>query len=159
MKVVFLDFDGVINSVAFHEAREKQKPNFEPQALSMEWWAEGIDPDAVGRLNGLLERTGAKVVVSSTWRLGTNRGWLQRVLEMRGFKGEVIGVTERYTGHDRCFEIRRWLETTRVRGFAILDDDWDARIVGHFVKTDSAVGLTDEDVEKAVGILSEGQGT
>lgn len=157
-KVLFLDFDGVINSTAFHETREKQKPNFEPAKLSMEWWAEGIDPDAVGRLNGLLKRTGAKVVVSSSWRLGTDRAWLQRVLEMRGFEGDVIGITERYTGN-RCFEIRRWLETTRVQSFAILDDDWDARIVGHFVKTDSAVGLTDEDVEKAVEILGEAQGT
>lgn len=97
-KVLFLDFDGVINSTAFHETREKQKPNFEPAKLSMEWWAEGIDPDAVGRLNGLLKRTGAKVVVSSSWRLGTDRAWLQRVLEMRGFEGDVIGITERYTG-------------------------------------------------------------
>lgn len=160
MKVVFLDFDGVLNSTTFHEASGKrQQPNSLPSKLSMEWWAEGVDPEAVARLNGLLKRTGAKVVVSSSWRLGTDERWLQRVLEMRGFEGEVIGKTERWVERDRSYEIQRWLATTRVEGFVILDDDGGADIAGHFVRTDFNAGLTDEDVERAVKVLGEAQGT
>jgi len=157
MKVVFLDIDGVVNSGPYKD-KLQQEANFQPPALSMAWWAEGIDPEPVKLLNALLKRTGAKVVVSSTWRLGATEAWLQRVLEMRGFEGEVIGMTERHHGRNRSYEIMRWLATTRVEGFVILDDEREADIPGHFVKTDFEVGLTDVDVERAVAILGESQG-
>lgn len=155
MKVVFLDFDGVINSGPFTDAlKQKQDLNIQPPKLSMKWWAAGIDPDAVVLLNGLLNRTGSKVVVSSTWRLGTDRSWLQCVLEMCGFEGEVIGVTERFPGKDRRIEIQDWIDRHSVENFVILDDNGGAWIHRHFVQTDFEVGLTDELVEKAVKVLS-----
>jgi len=159
MKVVFLDFDGVLNSTAYDKVKARQDPSSELEPLSIEWWAEGLDPVAVERLNGLLKRTGAGVVVSSSWRLDTYKGWLQRVLEMRGFKGKVIGTTWRFVGYSRNYEIKRWLELTRqgcaVNRFVVIDDNVGANIPGHFVHTDFSVGLTDRDVEKAVAILGE----
>lgn len=154
MKVIFLDIDGVLNSGPYTDAM-KQDPNFKPRELSMEWWAEGLDPAAVKLLNSLVERTGAKVVVSSTWRLHTTVGWLQRVLRMRGYEHRVHGMTERFVGRDRSYEIMRWLATTKAEQFVVLDDKREADIAGHFVKTDSEVGLTEELVEKAVRILGE----
>jgi hypothetical protein len=51
--IVFLDIDGVLNC--------KKTPN--PRKLPYI-----IDPKLLKRFEGLLERTGAKVVLSSTWR-------------------------------------------------------------------------------------------
>jgi hypothetical protein len=157
VKVIFLDFDGVLNSGPYTDSL-KQKVNFKPRELSMDWWAEGLDPVCVKLLNKLVERTGAVIVVTSTWRLHATLGWLQRVLRMRGFEHRVYGATERHVGQARSYEIQRWLGTKRLEQFVILDDDDKANIAGHFVKTDPEVGLTVGLVEKAVKILSESQG-
>jgi len=53
MKVIFLDIDGVLNS--------KNTPN--PRKLPYI-----VDSRLLARFKRLLDRTGAKVVLSSTWR-------------------------------------------------------------------------------------------
>ena len=53
MKVIFLDIDGVLNCSKTHNPRNL------PYV---------IDPKLLKRFERLLERTGAKVVLSSTWR-------------------------------------------------------------------------------------------
>jgi len=151
MKVVFLDFDGVLNSAAFLLIVKER----DSQSLSMEWWAESIDPSAVSRLNGLLASTGARVVVSSTWRICTSVAWLQEVLEMRGFTGDVYDKTNRIYEVDRSSEIEEWLDRHVVDAYVILDDDSDAEIEGHFVRTDYLAGLTDGDVREAEAILGK----
>jgi hypothetical protein len=173
MKVLFLDFDGVLNSIGFliehgddHSPLETIPPN--------EVWAHGdfvnldilegmvaqVDPIAVGRLNTLLSATGAKVVISSTWRLTLSPIGLQWVLDLAGFQGEVIGATPwirpkigEYVPRGR--EIKKWLqEHPEVDHFAILDDDSDMEDLGvFFVKVNNKVGLQDKDVELATHIL------
>jgi len=150
LKVVFLDFDGVLNSA---EYTSTLNPDALYPKLSTEWWAHGLDPKAIERLNVLLERTGAKVVVSSSWRINTTVEWLREVLESRGFRGKVIGMTEHYSGAARCEEISAWLQGRPVKSFVIFDDDEDASIEGHFIRTDFEVGLTPEHVDQAVAIL------
>jgi hypothetical protein len=54
MKVVFLDIDGVLNCT------KTKNPRKFPYV---------VDPKLLARLNRLLERTAAKVVLSSSWRL------------------------------------------------------------------------------------------
>lgn len=147
--VVFLDFDGVLNDEAYLLRSDRD----EEPGLSMWWWAKALDPALVELLNGLLERTGAKVVVSSSWRVGASKEWLQSVLESRGFKGEVIDVTPRSYGCNRSDEIEAWLLTHEVESFVILDDDERARIEGRFVRTSMKVGLTRRHIEKAEAIL------
>ena len=155
MKVVFLDFDGVINNADTLRS-EEQEANFEAPHLSMEWWAAGLDKGMVALVNDLLDRTGAKVVVSSSWRMGATTCWLQAVLEEVGFTGEVIGTTPRFTGVDRSEEIAAWVQghSGQVEQFVILDDDWDANIPGHFIRTSFKVGLTPRHIDKAVAILN-----
>src|SRR5262245_20949878 len=53
MKVIFLDIDGVLNCARTHNPRRL------PYV---------IDPRLKKHLDGLLERTGAKIVLTSTWR-------------------------------------------------------------------------------------------
>lgn len=177
MKIIFLDFDGVINSEDWFKRR---KLLFEIGDIHAQYPFYEIDPDAVKRLNSIIERTGAKVVVSSTWRHGRTVESLTSILNNRGFKGEVIDVTPHLGGVDgytvpRGCEIEFWLEKkgfrrinwsieklrkaqekSEVKTYVILDDDTDMLYSQseHFVNTSWKYGITDGDVEKCVNILN-----
>lgn len=155
MVVVFLDIDGVLNSEQYMKTKKGTVYAEGFQYPGLEWWADGLDPEAMERLNRLVERTGAEIVVSSTWRLGGDVEWLQKILEMRGFRGRVIGVTPRYGDGPRSREIAAWVDRFGPKRYVVLDDDSDAEIPGKTVRTSFRCGLTDEDVDKAVGILGE----
>ncbi|WP_297219861.1 HAD domain-containing protein, partial [uncultured Prevotella sp.] len=68
-KYIFLDFDGVINT---------QNDEF--------------DKNAVANLRRLLERTDAKIIISSTWRL-QGMEYIQQLWQEYHLSGEVIGLT------------------------------------------------------------------
>jgi hypothetical protein len=155
MKIIFLDFDGVLNSEAFCRANGNR---FLPETL---------DVAAVARVNTLIARTGAKVVVSSTWRLGYSLDQLRGILARHGFSGEVLGVTPVIQDLDedgifvtrkapRGLEIQRWIDDQPEppEAFVILDDDADMEhLAGRLVRTLFDTGLGDEHVEAAVELL------
>ena len=161
MRICFCDFDGVLNSHSFFNSTEnKEGP------------AGAIDPKAVARLNAIIAKTGAKVVISSSWRYGRSVERLQAILEERGFVGEVIDKTADcvymdapnpkdsnfYHAYPRCDEIQEWLDRhPEVKSFVVLDDDREAEVPGHkdrFIHTNTFLGgLLDEHVEEAIGIL------
>jgi hypothetical protein len=157
--ILFLDFDGVLNSAAFFRSPE-----------SKDGEAGALDPKAVARLNTIIAKTGAKVVVSSSWRYGRSVAELQAILDERGFVGEVIDKTADaihmdaadpkesgfYRAYARGDEIREWLDRhPEVKSFVALDDDWEMDAVKeNHVKTNTFVGgLLDHHVEEAIRIL------
>ena len=79
MKIAFLDFDGVLNSLAFLRR--------DPGPL------DRLDPTALVLLNVLVQRSGADVVISSSWRLQRSLDELRRLLKQLGFIGNVGGCT------------------------------------------------------------------
>jgi hypothetical protein len=149
--VVFLDFDGVLNcqeylqrlnGVVYHDSDE-------------------LMVDRVTLVNDIINRTGARIVISSSWRLCHTLDKLRRILIARGFKGEVIGTTPSdlndlpippFDTRQRGHEIQAWLdEHPDVKRFVIIDDDADmAHLMKHLVKTTFASGLQPEHVERAV---------
>lgn len=165
--VIFLDFDGVLNGLGTRE-----KPSPVHQGLF-------LNPDRVTLVNQLCERTGAVVVVSSSWR--TRRhvvgapdaclslDELRAALAHAGFTGEVVDKTPDLArldsiGRDgetvelwRCpprrKEIAAWVEQHKPEAWVILDDDLDAGIQGHFVHIDKRCAITQKNVEDAVRIL------
>lgn len=154
MKLIFLDFDGVINSSKFYEDKEKG--------------VIGLDPKAVALVNEICDRTGALVVVSSSWRHGESRTTLQEILGKVGFTGKVLGMTPDlstrheglWTAKTRGDEIFQWIEDSSpnihgpIESFVILDDDSDMEPLAHrHIKTDHAIGLTSNHVERAVTML------
>lgn len=165
MRVLFLDFDGVINnSRTWSEfARSGDEMLVIPTA-----------PECIERLNRLVAETGARVVISSSWR--NFAGWdsLAPALATRGFTGEVIGETPNlvnepgwldrwrtregapfaYERLERGWEIREWIAAHDVTAFAILDDCSDmAELKPWLVHTDAEIGLDDPDVERAKWLL------
>ena len=91
MKALFLDFDGVLNSHEFLYVAARNR-DYEERAGNehME-----LDPVAVARLNRVIAATGAKVVVSSSWRHGRTAEWLHNTLKKAGFITRDSRVKER----------------------------------------------------------------
>ena len=164
MKVLFLDIDGVLCLRTSHY--------------------QYFDKVCCDRIKLILEKTGAKIVVSSTWRRGHTlqslkelmaRGYDLEVFESEerveiekagAFNSEVIiGMTPvlniEYTNpetpYGRGVEISAWLlEHPEITQYVVIDDDRLDIIVPHkdfLVQTDTRIGITDTDVQKAMIIL------
>ena len=175
MKVLFLDIDGVLNSEnwfgyrlyciknnMFNEVINFVNTNDEciKHKLSM------IDDRAIANLNRIVEETGCKVVLSSSWRscIEAENTLTEYLLKLKGFKYELYDVTPRLWFNDfsirRGEEIKLWLdkesEKNEIESFVILDDDSDMlpEQMNNFIYVDGQVGLTDRDVFAAIEILN-----
>lgn len=149
--LIFLDIDGVLNSDTWFASLGRE-PNGN---------VDDIDPSAVRRLNSLVERTDAKIIISSTWRLFYRRPALQSILSRCGLKSRIAGVTPTVPNGVRGDEIQSWLNVSNLipgayspTGMVILDDDADmAHLSPWLVRTSAHVGLTEEDVDRAVDVI------
>ena len=149
--VLFLDVDGVLNSARFLRENPGAFDRGEDEAGAM-------DTVAVARLEQVLVRTGALIVVSSTWRILNTVEQILDFLHRRGApSAKIIGVTPHLTGY-RGEEIKTYLkEHPEVTRFAIVDDDSDMAPYHHkLVKTTWEEGMLDEHVELLVTMLNEG---
>ena len=90
MKVIFLDIDGVLNSNDWYVYR---RDYYEMDDVKNQYPLYEFDPRAVERLNRIIKETGAKIVVSSSWRSGETVESLQFLFDRVGIIGEVIGFT------------------------------------------------------------------
>lgn len=148
MKIIFLDFDGVINC---QTRWKKYCVQVDEQSSSM------IDPVAVRRLAALVKETDARIVISSTWRRFYALADLRRFLALFGIPDDVvIGVTPILPGEQRGREIRFWLNThPDVTAFVVFDDDADMESVeANFVQTSWLRGLLDEHIDVARRLLN-----
>jgi hypothetical protein len=157
--LVFADIDGVLNSRETYDRHDASGERWPP----VRW----LEPALIARLDALCARTGARIVVSSGWRTHLAGGWREvaEVLRAAGLRARVVGGTPVAAGPDeeriarRGGEIRAWIaqsakDNAFVSRWVVLDDcEVDVR-PERFVRTDIAVGLTDNDVERAVAALA-----
>ena len=155
IRICFLDFDGVINSVDYRSTRPPLDPKFGWGTPEHEDWS--LDRFAIQRLNRLAELPDVGIVVTSMWRIPRSRADLRGLLMRNGFTGKLICKTP--VIGTRGVEIREWLRLTtrKVSSFVILDDDDDFDAIGfdRLVQTSSDAGLLDEHVDKAIRILDK----
>ena len=167
-KLVFLDFDGVLNSSEFaaHLYRNNESAQDE-KGLDL------FDPQTIDCMNRIVDATGAKIVVTSSWRyLGLAK--LQELWKERGLHGEIIGMTslhvvdelilekglewleEEMNGSPRSEEIAHWLKSYNIKAnYVILDDlPMPKDFQPHAVQVNPKVGLTDIEVKQAIQILN-----
>ncbi len=155
--LIFLDFDGVINSV---ESMIRKKDAREGMPVfSREDRSDWPDTVLVNRLKELIEKTNSSIVISSTWRY-RGKDYCAKVLGSFGIpENLVIGVTPRNTGTCRGKQIQQWLNENYLLfhefdNFIIIDDDSDMAHLKHrLVQTSNRVGLQDSDIEKAIQLL------
>jgi len=151
MKIVFLDIDGVLNNLAslrFPRTRVKCSNHSYSAA----------HPACVKAVNHVIASTGARIVVSSTWR-GIGLKVLFEIFHAWGITGMTIGTTPLFDyGFERGDEIANWLKNNPdVDSFVILDDGDDmGALKERLVQTNYEIGLTQKDAERAVKMLVEG---
>lgn len=153
MKIIFLDIDGVLNSRDFLDS----KPWGENSRFSEEVEHLQIDIRAVNRLNQIVEKSEAKVVISSSWRFCSSPDRMQEMLDKQGFKGEVIGSTPILQPSIRGNEIQAWIDgQSNVENIVIIDDQTDmVHLMEFLVNTTFADGLLDEHVNESLKILGK----
>lgn len=157
MKVVFLDIDGVLNSMDYYE-RTRDKGTY------------GINPNKVKLLKEIIEHTGAEIILSSTWRcLGRTseeeHPMYTYLVEALAQFGLVIKEHTPMINNNRPEEIKAWLDnqTEKEIKFVSLDDDFgkdkyekygigECLVRTSFYEPDG--GLKREHVEMAVEILN-----
>jgi hypothetical protein len=169
-KYIFLDIDGVLAT---------------PKSIEGVGGGWKIEDEKQELLKRIIESTGAKIVLSSSWRK-----WdLETTIEfMKGegfwFADLIVGITIRaYQYLDRTkkihlsiprgVEIKQWIDTNihsdngknwerKILGvdyqYVILDDDIDMLYTqkNNFVNTNSDLGLTKTDCEIAIAVLNKG---
>ena len=162
-RILFLDFDGVLNSRPYFFENEGAVTYYGMGiplgALPLEQERKAFDPKAVERLNRIIEASGAKIVCSTAWRRAHDLVGLQDLLALVGVKGEVIDTTPVLDNFPRSVEILAWLEqnTSPERSWVILDDLEMHGLQDKHVHTSFERGLQDEHVEEALRILGVAQ--
>ena len=163
MKVIFLDIDGVLNTQDWHGRMTKDTPRDE--------FGWVFDPVAVENLGHVVKETGASIIISSSWKfLGLAK--LREMWKIRNLPGTILDITpntvsdevllnanldEMELGVCRGNEIKEWLSKHKgeVSNYVIIDDfdDLLPEQDDHVVLTDTLIGITEFDAEKAIAIL------
>jgi hypothetical protein len=106
MKVIFLDIDGVLNC--------SKTPN--PRGFPYI-----VDKKLLARFKKLLERTGAKVVLTSSWRCDP-----VGVFAAKHYGVPFFDICPDKPRSSRCKEMLAWLaDHPKVTRYAVLDDEDD----------------------------------
>lgn len=153
MKLVFLDIDGVLN--------RNHEEFIEGSCRHMGRTEHPLSRELIENLNYLTDYTGAKIVVSSSWRKGETVESMKELLESVGVTGEVVGITGSNPSGIRGIDIRNWISDnlgarhSEYEDYVILDDDSDMLLwqKDNFVNTKSTEGLTRGMMWKAINIL------
>lgn len=151
IKIIFLDIDGVLNCEdTFIEQRveyDKDREAYIKKLQDRNFMEDSdIDKKLVNELNKIIRATGAKIVVSSSWRIGRTVDELRHLLKRNGCIGEVIDRTGRSSHGIRGLEIQEWLDNytkCHIENFIILDDDADMEHLHSFlIRHNFKYGLT-----------------
>jgi len=154
MKVIFLDVDGVLNDT---KCKVKTPSGF-----------PFVEDELIIRLKQIIDATGAKVVLSSTWRQGyydLERGvkgiaatdYILLRDKLLSFGIEIFDHTPIIKSWRRGTEIALWLQETKyeIDAIVVLDDKYDVDPLGQFlVRTSVTEGLRTKHVIKAIRMLN-----
>lgn len=153
MKLILLDIDGVLN-------------NEHTRTTTHDGWCF-VDDYLVERFGRLVKESGAKVVLSSTWRVGWNRDdeslnepfFNQLRDKLKEYDIEIWDMLPLPISSRRSRSIEKYFEDYRgpfITNYVIIDDwnDMD-EYSSHLVLVNPIYGLRDEDIYKALDILNE----
>ncbi len=161
-KIILLDIDGVLN------VRRQKRDRF----------GSLFHSHFVKNLKHIIDKTGAKIVISSSWRFNglaeMKEMWQYRklpgnVIDITPFTAEYLGDKDALFGErcERGCEINEWLKNNPVQSYVILDDDNDmlpsqqpnfvrcSNNFDHKGCVDMGLGLTLKCAERAIKILNK----
>jgi hypothetical protein len=132
MKILFLDFDGVL-----------MLPN-----------QNKFNINAINNLRDILAKTNCKIVLSSSWRISDR--YIDDIKQANpdsdlNWVSNIIDVTPDLFPLSRVDEINHWLSLNPVDGYAIVDD---LKLkTDNFVKTNPRLGLDSKIKDKLIFTL------
>lgn len=166
--IIFLDFDGVLNTECFQEYLRKNNE------VRTDKFGYLFAPEAVANLAQIIEQTGASVVITSSWKI-EGIDWIRELWNKRQMPGTVVGMTE-FAEIDfnslepsedslalaigsRGSEIASWMNKYAHLDtpYAILDDinDFLPEQQVHFIRINPRYGITKEDALHAIDCLKQ----
>lgn len=151
--IIFLDFDGVLNSARYLQENPRAGLRYMKQDLV-------LDPVATARLSDLVAKSKSKVVISSDWRKGRSLSFMRGRLARAGLHDArkcVIDMTPDHGSRPRGNEIWEWM---LLHGgglpFVVLDDRTDmAAVANQHVWVNPLDGLLDHHVTRAMVLLGK----
>lgn len=148
LKIIFLDFDGVIST---HEK------------------GMNLDPAKIALLEEILSFTDAKIVVSSSWRVGTRNKdeFIKKLFGSKRSKdivpscqifiNAIYDITDTQ-GNSRGEEVQRWIDKheNEIDQYVILDDEneYSDEQLFNFVQVDGYEGLSGREAKICVKMLN-----
>ena len=164
MDIIFLDFDGVLNSEGFFLMRNRNMQGLRminidvktEEDEKVQWYMWQLNPYNLDILKEIVNETNSNIVVTSSWKKLKYFNRVRKELINLGIP--IIGRTYDL-GYDRGHGIKEYLITNKVDNYVILDDDkfgdYDEELLSHLVKTEFINGLTSREKEKALKILKK----
>lgn len=148
MKVIFLDVDGVLNSDEYFD---------KIQEMNIEGIEKEIDVNTIKLLKEGIEETGARVVLSSSWRNTKNGQELKQLLASY----EIVVDSTPFIDNVRGIEIKEYLKEHKgIEDFVILDDEifdsYDEELMKKLIKISDGnginfgEGLQEKDVKEII---------
>lgn len=148
MKVIFLDVDGVLNSDEYIDKIKKLNVNTIKSKVSV---------NKIGLLKQAVDATGARVVLTSSWRYRKDGTLLKGLLLKYG----ICADSTPFIDNKRGLEIKKYLlDNPDVEDFVILDDEvfdsFDEELIKHLIKISDkngrgfGEGLLPKDVDRII---------
>ena len=152
MKIIFLDFDGVMDTATYCSYLERQglpecdsngRPNF--------------DPECISNLKRIVDNTNADIVVSSDWKYIDSYTDLLEMWSERNMPGFMTDLTPNVSKH-RGSEIDQWLkECKTVCNYVIIDNlgetSFNVHQLERLITINPSKDLTETDAIQAITIL------
>ena len=167
-KIIFLDFDGVLNTEHYQNYLMYQGKPWRDEYGAL------FDPKCVRWLKRIIDETEADIVIESSWKvLGLEA--MQRMWTGRQLPGRVIDVTDSHVsdkwlldadlddidpamGHCKGAEIASWLSehTDGNVRYVIIDDEavWLKSQIPCFILTNPYDGITRDIADRAIALLN-----
>lgn len=154
MKIIFLDFDGVMDTSYYDHILSKEgKPgNDEYGAV--------FDPYCIRNLKRIIEETEADIVVSSSWKYLMSYQDFLNMWKDRGLPGFITDVTPNPVDRrKRGDEIDAWIEECKTECQYVIIDDLEANNfnehqIPRLLIVNPFFGLDEETAERAIQILN-----
>jgi hypothetical protein len=166
MRIIFLDVDGVLNSLPYNDKNKNKNNNISDIYLK--------------RLAQIYHSfNDTKIVLSSSWKNAPNDHYMKKYLyeKLNQYDLEIIDETPSYDINnkiigDRPKEILEWLNRhPNIKDWVSIEDDWkkeeyekiqknlSKRLIetSYFVEKEEDGGIKEKDVEKAIEILRGGK--
>ena len=168
-KIIFLDFDGVLNTEIYNLVLKRKGK------ICQDEYGALFDPNAVKQLKRIIDATNADIVVESSWKYhGLDA--MKELWEVRNLPGRIIDITPSTISdeyllssdlenihpsmlHCKGIEISSWLskfETQDIR-YVIIDDEYvilDSQLP-HFILINPYEGITEEKANQVISMLNE----